>query len=167
MEAQTAKIKVTDGFLILYDSHTKLFKNSLEGLSDQDANNRMNTKANHIAWIAGSLVHQRYSMIKGLGGSIDYTENELFKDWKGIQDGAVYPSLAEYKQDWEKLTPVLRDTLVNLTDEQLADPDPFEMPGGEYTLFDSITFFVDRESYCIGQIGLYRRLLGHEAMKYD
>lgn len=167
METQAEKIKATDGFLTLYDSHSKLFKNSLEGLSDEDANNRLNSKANHIAWIAGSLVYQRFSMIKGLGGTVDYPENDLFKDWKGIQDGAVYPSLAEYKQDWEKLTPVLRDMLANLANDQLAGPDPFEMPGGEYTLFDSITFFVDRESYCIGQIGLYRRLLGHEAMKYD
>ena len=48
-----------------------------------------------------------------------------------------------------------------------AVSDPFEMPGGDYTLFDSITFSTDRESYCIGQIALYRRLLGYDAMKYD
>jgi hypothetical protein len=41
------------------------------------------------------------------------------------------------------------------------------MPGGDYTFFDTLTFSIDRESYCIGQIGLYRRLLGYDAMKYE
>jgi hypothetical protein len=155
----------------LYDMHTTFYPNVIEGISDKDAHNRLNTKANHIAWIAGSIVHERFELAYALGVDADtLMENrlsrELFKDHQGIQDNTSYPSLEEYRNDWKRITPILKDRLTNLTEEELNGPDPFEMPG-DYTLFDSITFLIDRESYCIGQIGLYRRLLGYEAMKYQ
>jgi hypothetical protein len=53
-----------------------------------------------------------------------------------------------------------------MSEEDLNGPDPYKMPGANYTFFDTTVFCIDRESYCIGQIGLFRRLLGYEAMKY-
>jgi len=156
-----------EAFIRLYDFHTKLFHNVLVDISEEDAINRLGTKANHIAWLAGSLVYERYAIVNAVGGQIDYTPNELFVNHKGIQEGATYPSLQQYKNEWELLSPVLKHVLENLTESQLNGPDPFEMPGKDLMLFDTLTFCVDRESYCIGQIGLYRRLLGYEAMKYD
>ena len=156
----------------LYDYHTKLFKNSLADISDKDAQNRLGTKANHIAWIAGSLVYQRQVLANAMDIDVKQTSEDLFKAGKGegyksIQDNITYPSLSEYKQDWEKISSPLKDALADISDEQLNGPDPFEMPGGDYTFFDTLTFSIDRESYCIGQIGLYRRLLGYDAMKYE
>jgi hypothetical protein len=95
------------------------------------------------------------------------TSDKLFEDFKGIQDNVTYPPLAEFKKDWENITPALKNALVNLSEDRLNAPDPFNMPGGDFTLFDSLTFSIDRGSYCIGQIALYRRLLGYEAMKYS
>ncbi len=151
----------------LYDFHTKLFYNVTVDISDQDANNRLGTKANHIAWIAGSLVQGRYALANAVGIHKKQTSDNLFENYKGIQDNITYPPLSEFKQDWENISGVLKDTLVNLSEDQLNGPDPFEMPGGDYTFFDTLMMCIDRESYCIGQIGLYRRLLGYEAMKYE
>ena len=167
METTTAKKASTDVLIGLYDFHTKLFYNVLVDISDKDANNRLGTKANHIAWIAGSLVQTRYVLANALGIDKKQTSDKLFENNKGIQDNITYPSLVEFKKDWENITLVLKDALVNISEDQLNGPDPFEMPGGEYTFFDALTMCIDRESYCIGQIGLYRRLLGYEAMKYD
>ena len=167
METTTAKKSSTDVLIGLYDFHSKLFNNVLVDISDKDANNRLGTKANHIAWIAGSLVQARYVLANVLGSDKKQTSDKLFENNKGIQDNITYPSLVEFKKDWENITPVLKDALVNISEDQLNGPDPFEMPGGEYTFFDTLTMCIDRESYCIGQIGLYRRLLGYEAMKYD
>ena len=166
MEQVTAKKPALQVIINLYDFHTRLFNNVIVGISDEDANKRLNTKANHIAWITGSLVNARYDLARAIGVNQQQATNELFKDNKGIQDNATYPTLAEFKQDWEKISPPLRDALVNLSEDQLNGPDPFEMPGN-MKLFDSIMFLTDRESYCIGQVGLWRRLLGYEAMKYD
>ncbi len=167
METKTATKSSTEVLLNLYDFHTKLFYNVLSDLSDKDANNRLGTKANHIAWIAGSLVQGRYTLASFVGINKKQTADKLFEDNKGIQDSAAYPPLAEYKKDWENISGDLKDAMTNLSEEQWNAPDPFKMPGGNYTMFDSFIFCTDRESYCIGQIALYRRLLGYEAMKYD
>ena len=40
------------------------------------------------------------------------------------------------------------------------------LPGYEMRHYDLVTFIIYREANCIGQIALWRRLLGYEAMKY-
>lgn len=167
MEAILNKQSAMYTLVNMYDWHTKLFKNVIVGISDKDSQNRLNTKANHVAWIAGSLVHGRFELGKLVGLDLEQTSNDLFKDNKGIQDNITYPSLDEYRKDWEKISPVLKSALLKISDEQLNGPDPFNMPGGPYTFLDTIIACTDRESYCIGQVGLYRRLLGYDAMKYE
>ena len=151
--------------IVLYDMHTNFFFSALDGISDNDAHNRLNTKANHIVWLTGSLVQQRYEIATSLGTDRKQAAHELFKDNKGIQDNVTYPSLAEFKKDWESITPVLKEALVNVSDEKLDEL--FEMmPEMRMTYFDLITFIIYREANIIGQIALWRRLLGYEAMKY-
>jgi ERCC4-type nuclease len=151
--------------IVLYDMHTKFFASVLEGIADKDTHNRLNTKANHIAWLTGSLVEQRFEIANELGSDLKQEAHELFKDNKGIQDGVTYPLLATFKKDWEKITPALRDILTNASDEKLDES--FEMmPGMRMTYYELLTFIIYREANCIGQIALWRRLLGYEAMKY-
>lgn len=172
MHTAAAKKTQMKTILGLYDYHTKLLVNALDGVSDKDAQDRLGTKANHIAWIAGSVIYQRQVVANAIGIEVKQTSESLFKagkseGHKGIQDQVVYPSLEEYRQDWEKISSPLKEGLTHISEQQLNGPDPFAMPGGDYTFFDTLTFCIDRESYCIGQIGLYRRLLGYEAMKWD
>ncbi|HEV2833500.1 MAG TPA: DinB family protein [Hanamia sp.] len=165
---KTTSKKVTmETFVEVYDYHTKMFINALDGLSDKDAQNRLGTKANHIAWIAGSLVYQRQFLANAVGIDVKQTSEKLFENNQGIHDNITYPPLEEYREDWEKISPLLKDALANMSEEELNGPDPYKMPGGNFTFFDTaVVFSIDRESYCLGQIGLYRRLLGYEAMKY-
>jgi hypothetical protein len=107
MEQKTKSVRVAT-IPALYDMQTTFFTSSLEGISDSDAHLRLDTKANHIAWLAGLLL--------------------------------------------------------NTDDEQLDGN--IEMPGMTFPLFDMITFVTYREANCIGQVALWRRLLGYEAMKY-
>lgn len=167
METITYNKSALHTLLMSYDLHSRLFENVIEGISDKDAQNRLNTKANHIAWIAGSLVHERFELANVLDIEKKQTSNKLFEDHKGIQDNVPYPSLQEFKKDWKDITPILRNALVNISNEQLENTDPYQMPGEHLTLFDAMVFIIDRESYCIGQIGLYRRLFGYEPMKYQ
>lgn len=152
--------------IVLYDMHTDYFRRVIDGISEKDAHNRLNTKANHVAWLTGSLVQERFEIAKALGIDRKQAAHELFKDHKGIQDNVTYPSLAEFKKDWEAISPLLRTALANVSDEKLNSS--FEMmPGESMTHFDLIAFIMYREANCIGQIALWRRLLGYEAMKYD
>ena len=166
MEEITHKKISMDTLINMYDWHTKLFKNVLVDISDKDAGERLNTKANHIAWIAGSLVNGRYQLGRLLGLDMVQDSDELFRDNKGIQDDIIYPTPGDFLEDWDDISPILKEALGSVDEEELNGPDPFNMPGGPYTFFDTIVACIDRESYCIGQIGLWRRLLGYEAMKY-
>lgn len=165
METKTASKSALHALIDLYDLHTRLFQNVIEGLSTKDANNRLHTQANHPSWIAGSVVHARFELAHALGDKHTATFDDLFKNHKGIQDHTTYPPLDEYIHDWHVISPVLRNALVKMTDEQLDNIAPFDM-GEEVTFYDGISFIIDRESYCIGQLGLYRRLLGYEPMMY-
>ena len=164
MEIKTVSNRLYS-LIVLYDMHTSFFPNAINSISDDDAHNRLNTKANHIAWLTGSLVHERYELANELGIDQKQTADELFKNHKGIQDGIRYPSLDSFKKDWETISPLLRDALVNISDERLNKS--FEMmPGETMPFYDLVTFMTYREANCIGQIALWRRLLGYEAIKY-
>ncbi|SFH46011.1 hypothetical protein [Pedobacter insulae] len=148
----------------LFDLHTTYFNNALEGISDENSLNRLGTKANHIAWLAGSLVQERYELANLFGSSLKSSANELFKDHKGIQEGAVYPSLDSYKNDWKQISPDLKEHLLKATEEELDRI--LEFPEMSFPMYEMISFQMYREANCIGQIALWRRLLNYEAMKY-
>lgn len=164
METKTASSR-TIGFLTLFDMQTKFFKRAIEGISEQDAYNRLNTTANHIAWLTGALVQQRYLMTSETHPELKQTGSELFKDFKGIQDDAKYPTLAEYLQDWENISPIAREALTSMDDQKLDSL--FDMGGMKMTYYDLTAFTIYREASMIGQIALLRRLLNYPAMKYD
>jgi hypothetical protein len=168
METQVREIQTKSSriqpLLFLYDMHTNLFPNALDGISDKDAHNRLDTKANHVAWLAGSLVQQRAENAAMLGAQIKQAADDLFKDFKGIQDNTTYPPLSSFIADCKKVSPVFRDALLNVSDEKLDSI--FEMPDMSFPYFEMIAFGIHREAYLIGQIGLWRRLMGYEPMKF-
>lgn len=164
METKTVSDRMFS-LVVMYDMHTDFFVRALEGIPDEAAHNRLNTKANHIAWLAGSFVNERFEGAKTLGAGMEPETGELFKDHKGIQDNVPYPSLADYKKDLDQVSPKLREALVTVTDEKLDEK--FEMmPGMEMTYYELITFMTYREANLIGQIALWRRLLGYPAINY-
>lgn len=161
-------INVTDNrmysLIYLYDLHTKFLAKAIDGISDEDAHNRLGTKANHVAWLVGTLVEQRFDLSKGYGINEEHAAHELFKDHKGIQENVKYPPLTEFQKDWDKISPLLRAKLEKADKEKLDKM--IDMGGEQMSTYDLAVFIIYREANCIGQIALYRRLLGYEAMKY-
>jgi len=150
---------------VLYDWQTDFFKKVIEGISDAHAHKRLDTKANHIAWLAGSLVQQRFELANVLTGSEHKQQADaLFNENQGIKEDVTYPSLAQYRSDWERITPAAGEALRNATTEKLDSL--LKIPGMEMPLYDYVLFTIYREANCIGQIALWRRLLGYDAMKY-
>lgn len=164
METKTASSR-TEGLLTLFDMQSAFFKRAIEGISEEDAYNRLNTKANHIAWLTGSLVHQRYQMTSEAHPEYKQNGGELFDNNKGIQDDTKYPALAEYLADWEKISPAAREVLVNMNDEKLDSE--IDMGFMKMTYYELMSFTIYREASIIGQIALWRRLLNYPAMRYD
>lgn len=165
METLKAKDARMETVLATYDLQTPYFSRVLEGISDDDAHQRLGTKANHIAWLSGSLVQQRYELANLLGLDKKPRSNELFNDFKGIQDEVTYPSLEQYREDWNLISLDLRSAIQDIGSEKLATV--LDMGEMQMTYFEMIYFTMYREANCIGQIALWRRLLGYAPMKYD
>jgi hypothetical protein len=76
------KIEVQDsrlyGLMALYDMHSDFYEKVLEGISDASALNRLNTKANHIAWLAGSMLQERFELARWLGTKLQQKHHKLF-----------------------------------------------------------------------------------------
>lgn len=164
METKTASTRI-QGLLTLFDMHTTFFARAIDGISEEDMYSRLNTKANHMAWITGALVQQRFSMTTETNPGLKQTGEELFKDNKGIQDDAKYPSTTEYLTDWKEISPIAREALVTIDDDKLASE--IDMGFMKMSYYELISFTMYREASMIGQLALWRRLLGYPALKYD
>ncbi|RYG02042.1 MAG: DinB family protein [Chitinophagaceae bacterium] len=155
----------TEGLLTMFDLQTGLLARALDGISPEDLYNRLGTKANHIAWLAGSLVNQRFSMVQETNPEMKQTGSELFDNNKGIQDDAKYPTKDEYLADWNRISPLSQKVLIDIDDAKLDSE--IDMGGMKMSYYDLITFSLYREASIIGQIALWRRLLNYPALKYD
>ncbi|HUH19512.1 DinB family protein [Albibacterium sp.] len=164
METKTASSRI-EGLLTLFDMQTTFFERAIDGITEEDAYKRLNTKANHIAWLSGSLVQQRFLMTSETNPGLKQTGDELFKDNKGIQDDAKYPTLAEYLKDWRMISPIAREALVMIDDKKLDSE--MDMGFMKMTYYELIAFTIYREASIIGQLALWRRLLDYPALKYD
>lgn len=157
-----------ESLVALYDMHTEYFKRAIVDLPDDDAHNRLGTKANHVAWLAGSLVQERFEMANIFGVQIRQEAHELFDNHKGILDDVRYPPLTTYEKDWKRISPALRDVMLEVSGERLESILEFpEMPDMKFSHYEFFTFMIYREANCIGQIALWRRLLGYPGLKYD
>lgn len=165
MDTKTKSTRMAP-LLALYDMHTDYYKKGLAGISDSDRQNRLDTKANHVAWIAGSVLQERYEMLNTLTGAEEKQEADgLFCNHQGIKDEAVYPELKQFCEDWDKISPKYRKALEDITDEKLDST--FEMEGMKMSHYELVLFMTYREANMIGQIALWRRLLGYTGIKYD
>lgn len=164
MKTKTTSTR-TQGLLDLFDLQTTFFARAIEGISKENMHNRLNTQANHMAWLTGSLVQQRLMMTKETNPGMTQAGGELFEDYKGIQEGAIYPTNEQYLADWEKISPIARQSLVDIDDQKLDSE--IDMGGMKMTYYELISFTIYREASMIGQLALWRRLLGYPALKYD
>src|SRR5690606_39238249 len=91
------------------------------------------------------------------------------KDAKALDPNAEYPSIDTLKKEWHKVSAPVYERLMSVTEKELDEAYPFGMNVGfvEENRLNMVGMAMDRESYLFGQLGLMRRILGYEGMKYD
>lgn len=152
-----------------YRMHSQMFNNMLDGVHEADAQTRIEGKTNHFAWMVGNLVNCRYWLADTLGMPEKDPNEDLFGNGKALDTGAKYPSLDELKKEWHKISPLLYQKLLSAEDAELGQAYEFGMnvPYVEENKLNMVGMSIDRESYLFGQLGLMRKLLGYEAVKYN
>src|SRR5690606_24251040 len=118
-----------------------------------------------MAWLTGTLVQQRFDITGLLGYDNRPSADTLFSNFQGIKPDVTYPPLAQFLSDWQQITPILRELLCNMTAEQ--NDFILDFGGMKMSRYEFISFSIYREANCIGQLALWRRLLGYPALKYD
>lgn len=143
--------------------HTLLFHNVLRDLTPDDLATKTGD-ANHAAWIAAHVANARASIAGLLGEPVD-SPLEAYHD--AVPDDAPLPDLDTILDTFRRAKEALYRGLRRATPESLAAPAPFPTPIADPTLGGTIDFLLSHEAYHIGQLSLLRRVLGHEAMRYD
>jgi len=153
-------------FVSTFDLQSRLFNNAIDGISNSNDTKRIQ-QTNHLSWLAGHLVSTRHTLGNILGASTTEKYADLFANRKGLQENATYPSLADLKVEWNKVTDAVRPKLAAVNAEILNGPAPFPTPVQDSTMAGFLNFIQHHEAYHIGQISLLRRQLGYPAMSYE
>lgn len=155
-----------------FDLLDRWFKNSLMNLTDEETNQRIDPKINHIKYVAGHLFHSNYSFARMAGLKVETKWDELFagRGQSKALDNYPYPTIKEIIAEWDNLFPKVREGLARLSEEVLSNevPSPIAQSGiFNSSIRDLWTFLNFHQAYHIGQIGMLRKGLGKETMKYQ
>jgi hypothetical protein len=152
----------------IFRLHTSLFRNVTGDINEEHAQASMGGSPNHIAWITGHIVSNRYMLATILGLTAREPFAELFESGKGIQEDGRYPSMKSLADGWDALAEKVIAKLESLTEDDLEGDPPIATPvASDNTLRGFITFLAHHEAYHIGQLSLARRFFGYEPMEYS
>lgn len=151
----------------MLDVNTRLFRNCLAGLSEEQSRSRPSGATNHAAFVAAHLVESRYYILKGLGAAEPCPLEQYLGQWRGIDEITEWPTLPETLDAWDAGSKALAARLRSITPAELDAPAPTKMPVHEQTVLGTLTFLVQHDSYHVGQLSLLRKLAGLPAMTYS
>ncbi|MEP7228772.1 MAG: DinB family protein [Ginsengibacter sp.] len=152
---------------IIFNMNTRLFNSTLQGISEEQARERISGHVNPVIWIASHTVWARYNALMFLGKPAENPYNGLFENFKAYDPSLDYSSLAEIKEQWNKVSTLLDDALESVTEEHLAGESPIKSPIGDFTNGGTVAFLAQHESYDIGQLGLLKKFFTKVAMSYN
>jgi len=152
-----------------FRGHSQSFLMVLEGISEADALKRIEGRTNHIIWMVGNFLDMRYAMGNVLRLAEEFQYKDFFFQGKALDESLGYPSLKDLIADFHSISPLVYQKLLQVTDEELNKAFPMGM-NIDFFPEDVLNFVgmcIGREDYLCGQMGLMRRILGYDAMKYD
>jgi hypothetical protein len=152
---------------VILNLNQRLFNNTLAGITEEQAQERVSGHNNPVNWLAAHTVYARYLMLGFLGKPVTNPYTELFDNFRPYDAVLAYPSLADAKEEWQKVSGLLKDAVESATEEHLAADAPIKNPSGDCSNEGTLAFLVEHESYTIGQISFLKKYLTKEAMSYN
>ena len=152
----------------ILNMNTRLFLSALDGVSDEQAKERISNHNNPLNWLAAHTVWARYNTCAMLGKPAAKNPYDgLFENFKPFDPAANYGTVADAKAEWEKASTLLKEALASVTEEHLTADSPLKSPIGDFTFGGTVTFLAQHESYDIGQIAFLKKYFTKEAMSYN
>jgi len=158
--------KAIEHSALILTMNERLFLNALEGITEDQAKERLTGHNNPIIWIVTHTAWARYNMLVFLGKPTKNPFEGKFENFKAFDAADNYPSLETVKTEWKNASKLLKDALQTVTEEHLAGESPIKNPTGNFTNAGTLAFLVQHESYDIGQMAFLKKYYTREAMKY-
>lgn len=146
--------------------NTRLFRNCLDGLADEQARARPSSCTNSLAYVAAHLVESRYYILTHLGLKAASPLDRYTGGWKSIDEITEWPTLDEIRSAWSGVSDTLDQRLAAISAADLDKPITTDMPLEHRTTLGMLVFLVQHDSYHIGQLSLLRKYAGMAAMSY-
>jgi uncharacterized damage-inducible protein DinB len=146
--------------------NTKLFRNCLEGMSEEQARVRPSATTNNAAFVAAHLADSRFYTLKALGAERANPLAPYLEGVRGIDGMTRWPTLDEIRSAWTDASRALRARLDAITAAELDGPSGARFPGN-WSVREALMFMVQHDSYHVGQLSLLRSHAGLPAMRYE
>lgn len=150
----------------LYDLNTDLLLNCLEGLTDAEAQRRLEAGGNSVTFLASHLADTRHFLVARLGHPHANPLARYLADVRSIDEIQELPLLEEIRPAWQSVSSHLQAVLAELTPGELAESNVHRFPLEDSTRLGMIAFLAQHDSYHLGQIAFIRRQLGKPPMSY-
>jgi len=154
--------------------NNRLFRNVLEGVTDEQAAWQPDNRVNSLSWIAGHLTATRHRNLERIGAIAElfpYMDVFFIKDApppaaRALDPALTYPDLEELRHYWDLYAKAFNHALDKMPEAQFRAELPSVSPTGGRTLLDILSFVSLHESYHIGQMSTLRRQLGLPPMSF-
>jgi uncharacterized damage-inducible protein DinB len=146
--------------------NTTLFRNCLDGMSEDQARVRPSGTTNNAAFVAAHLVDSRFYLLKALGAERANPLAPFLEGVRGIDGMTRWPTLDEIRSAWTDASRALRARIDILTATELDGPSAARFPG-DWPMRQALMFMVQHDGYHIGQLSLLRSHAGLPAMSYE
>ncbi|WP_161596664.1 DinB family protein [Chitinophaga vietnamensis] len=151
---------------LMFRMNERLFVNALDGVSEEQAQERISGHNNPLIWIAAHTVWARYNAAALLGQPVTNPYKDRFGKDNPYNPADTQPSLSEVKQEWKKASELLLQALEDVSEDHLSSTSPLPSPIGEMSTGGTLAFFAQHESYDIGQMAFLKKYHTERAMAY-
>jgi uncharacterized damage-inducible protein DinB len=144
------------------EMNTSWFRNSVEGVSEEQAWRRVVEGTNSLGYVALHVADARAYFAKMIGLEMPNPLSSFTKGIRNIEEMREHPTLAQILEAWNRLADELHD-YVAMVDAARAVEHRF--PSGDKTVAGLILFTAHHDAYHIGQMSLLRKALGLKATR--
>ena len=151
----------------LFALNADLLLNTLDGLSQEQANSAVVPQGNTIAFLVAHVIDSRHYLSALLGHPLPNPLEATLAGSRSVAEVGTLPALAALRTAWAAVSRHLDAVLATCDRARLEEPCTQRLPGSDGTLEGAVAFLLQHDSYHLGQIAMLRRQHGLPAMSYQ
>ncbi len=145
----------------------RLFRSCCDQVTDAVAGRRLSDVTSSFLFVACHIVDARSYLVELVGGAAGLPLVGRLRSVEKIEDLPEPPTRGAILDAWDVLATSFLRCLPRLTAQELNSESEYRMPVKEKTVFGTLTFLLQHESYHLGQMAMLKKHLTGAPMKYS